>query len=109
MAGGRINPTHLTDEICQVPLTEKTDRGRGSGEMKRDAEFEQKTQQPGSENTVRGGVKQEDQELSVRAADSGVSEMTVNQKAYAWKRVLLPKTELYLGRCKQNGSYLSLD
>lgn len=58
---------------------------------------------------MRGGVKQEDQELSVRATDLGVSETTVNQMAYAWKRVLLLKTELYLDRCEQNGSYLSLD
>lgn len=54
MAGRRIKPTHLTDGICQVPLTEKADRGRGCEEMKRDAEFKQKAQEPGSENTVRG-------------------------------------------------------
>lgn len=53
VAGGGMEPTRLTDGTCQGPLTEKTDGGRGGGEMKRDAEFKQKAQQPGSENTVR--------------------------------------------------------
>jgi hypothetical protein len=46
MDGRSIKPTHRTDRICQAPLTEKTDEGRGSREkvLRRDAEFKQKVQ-----------------------------------------------------------------